>query len=121
MDLKFSHFFSAEFLQGVQIDAPNVVISNPVQEEEQVDENYDPTSFLHESFMPKQPEVVTDITAAVNEAIAGQSIDVINDDLDISDDSEDEQQQPPQQPQQPVQPPPPSEEATNADDDGIWF
>ena len=49
------------------------------------------------------------------------AINVIDDDLHISDDSDDEQpqEQPIVQPQQPRQPPPPTPRRDA--DDGIWF
>ena len=71
---------------------------------------------------------VTDaINAAVNQHVNDVGVDnagainVIDDDLHISDDSDDEQpqEQPIVQPQQPRQPPPPTPRRDA--DDGIWF
>ena len=114
----------------------------PEMPEEQVFEDYDPTSFLHD--LPKQAnpgheETIVDVTAAVNAAVNSNQdmvvnvqdnnvgIDVINDDLDISDDSDEDQPGHQAGGDQP-QPPPPSEDANQPmggdqdhDDDGIWF
>ena len=150
----------AEDGRSVKIEVPNLVIQPEYQEpepmEEAVMDDYDPTAFLHDLQVPATPRpfpveqpaeeastIVTDVTAAVNAAVnsnqdivlnvqdSNPGIDVINDDLDISDDSDDEPQsnnsdQAPPPPLN-VPPPPPSEEANQPmgdqepDDDGIWF
>ena len=92
---------------------------------------------------PSGGEIISDVTAAINEAVnnaqdhpgIGQETnmdDLIAEDLDISDDSDEEMaedtaalEQPPQAPPQ-AQPPPPSEDAnqppnSEGDEDGIWF
>ena len=110
--------------QSVQIEAPHIVyqgeeaanieVSETVEEEQVVDESYDPTDFLHslgqqQNFantgsannvveaVVEMPEIVSVGPGA--EVIAEGPIDVINDDLDISDSDEDEEQ--------PQLPPPP--------------
>merc|ERR1711860_336916 len=124
-------------------------------DEEEVDENYDPTDFLtsgafslpiQNEGQPNDPsggEIISDVTAAINEAVnnaqdhpeVGQETnmdDLIAEDLDISDDSDEEMaedatalEKPPQAPPQ-AQPPPPSEDGnqppnSEGDEDGIWF
>ena len=119
-----------------------------VQGEEEIDENYDPTDFLHNLGHPQEatshqpPEVgatemptydvgdhdgervpvelhhAEDGSMIINPVptAAPVSVDVINDDLDISD-SDEESDQPSSgghhQPSVPEPPPP--------DEDGIWF
>ena len=120
-----------------------------VQGEEEIDENYDPTDFLHNLGHPQEaahgagqqsPEVgetemptydvgnhegkrvpvelhhAEDGSMIINPVPAPVSVDVINDDLDISD-SDEESDQPSSgghhQPSAPEPPPP--------DEDGIWF
>ena len=147
-----SALYSEDGSGQVQIQAPDLVIANPeeVLEEEQVDENYDPTDFLmgmgnmQTEEQPNDPsggEIISDVTAAINEAVNNaqdhpgpetNTDDLIAEDLDISDDSDEEmaedasaQEQPLQAPPQ-AQPPPPSEDAnqppnSEGDEDGIWF
>jgi len=122
-----------------------------VQGEEDIDENYDPTDFLHslgqpqESAAPGPSQHSPDPGAAdmptydvgdhegervpvelhhaedgsmiINpvEAAAAASVDVINDDLDISD-SDEESDQPSSGGHHPSAPEPPP-----PDEDGIWF
>merc|ERR1712062_964109 len=150
-----SALYSEDASGQVQIQAPNLLIANPEEEleEEQVDENYDPTDFLtsgafalpiQNEEQPNDPsggEIISDVTAAINEAVNNaqdhpgpetNTDDLIAEDLDISDDSDEEmaedasaQEQPLQAPPQ-AQPPPPSEDAnqppnSEGDEDGIWF
>ncbi len=152
-----SALYSEDASGQVQIQAPNLIIANPEEEleEEQVDENYDPTDFLtsgafalpiQNEEQPNDPsggEIISDVTAAINEAVnnaqdhpgIGQETnmdDLIAEDLDISDDSDEEMaedtaalEKPPQAPPQ-AQPPPPSEDGnqppnSEGDEDGIWF
>jgi hypothetical protein len=123
-----------------------------VQTEEEVDENYDPTDFLHSLGQPQDAESseaqpaellpvaevtpfevgdqdgervpvelhrAEDGTMIINALPAADlvsvPVDVINDDLDISD-SDEEMSSDPVQPvgQHQAEPPPP-------DEDGIWF
>ncbi|XP_059084202.1 transcription initiation factor TFIID subunit 1-like [Tigriopus californicus] len=140
---------------AVQIEAPNIVY----QEEEPVDENYDPTDFLHNLGAPQpveameqqqQPilvqegEGVVEATITmpdeVHEAIdlghlqeeqqlqQQPAVDVINDDLNITDESDDDDEESGDAPQNlddktVVAPPAPSliPEPPPPDEDGIWF
>ena len=89
--------------------------------------NFNLAQILTFFFFPIKIDVTDAINAAVNQHVndvgvnnAG-AINVIDDDLHISDDSDDEQpqEQPIVQPQQPRQPPPPTPRRDA--DDGIWF
>eukprot|EP00095_Tigriopus_kingsejongensis_P010565 maker-scaffold2286_size17589-snap-gene-0.4 protein:Tk10565 transcript:maker-scaffold2286_size17589-snap-gene-0.4-mRNA-1 annotation:"transcription initiation factor tfiid subunit 1 isoform x2" len=134
---------------AVQIEGPSIVY----QEEEQVDENYDPTDFLHNlgAPMPLNPEqqqpvpiqegegvvqAIFNMPAEVHETMgvphmhvsAPLPVDVVNDDLNISDESDDDDDDgnnggsqvddtpmvAPPAPSLIPEPPPP-------DEDGIWF
>merc|ERR1719282_2180963 len=111
-------------------------------EEEHVAEEYDPMSFFagppadlnqqheHDPNVGAVDSSIIDVTDAINAAVnqhvndgvdnAG-GINVIDDDLHISDDSDDEhpQDEPMLPPQQPRNPPPPTPRRDA--DDGIWF
>ena len=131
--------------------APGEVV---VQTEEEVDENYDPTDFLHSLGQPQEaetsevvheeePQPVADVTPfdvgdqdgervpvelhhaedgsmiinalPTSEELVSVPVDVINDDLDISDSDEEMSSDPaPSAGQHQAEPPPP-------DEDGIWF
>jgi len=120
------------------------MVEMEVGEDLHVAEEYDPMAFfagpadLNQDHQEPDPNVgqavdssIIDVTDAINAAVnqhvndvgvdnAG-AINVIDDDLHISDDSDDEQpqEQPIVQPQQPRQPPPPTPRRDA--DDGIWF
>ena len=86
---------------------------------------------------PEAETAIIDVTEAVNAAVNSNqdmvhvdvqdatdnaaAINVIDDDLHISDDSEDEPEQQPEQPEMQPQQPPPQPQPDTEPDDGIWF
>ena len=94
---------------------------------EVVADNIQMPDFVHNEAHPSDVGGGGGGTASLN--ALQPAIDVINDDLDISDDSDDDDlggpqqqnQQPPPQEQQPPPPPPPAPEQPPPDDDGMWF